>query len=294
MHPLDNRMVGGILHRGRNGAWHGSFEGVHDPEGLERAVEALSQAGVEGLAVIGGNGSLTGGLRLAELGVKVVGIPATIDNDVRCTDMAIGMDTALNTALEAIDRIKDTATSLQRAHVIEVMGRDCGYPALISAIAGGAEAVLVSEFELRPEEVVGAGQTSLHRRGGGGNQALGRIHSRVHKRVRRGVRITPDGARARPAGWVPERIRPGVGEPHGNRRRQGARRGRVRGDDRAAGPPDGTHPAERSGREITSPRPGHVRVGRGADRTTGGDVVPVDPADEESSGRTSSRIELEL
>jgi 6-phosphofructokinase 1 len=156
MHPLDNRMVGGILHRGGTVLGTARSREFTTPEGLERAVKALSQAGVEGLALIGGNGSLTGGLRLAELGVKVVGIPATIDNDVRCTDMAIGVDTALNTALEAIDRIKDTATSHQRAHVIEVMGRDCGYLALISAIAGGAEAVLVPEFKPRPEEIMRA------------------------------------------------------------------------------------------------------------------------------------------
>jgi 6-phosphofructokinase 1 len=106
--------------------------------------------------VIGGEGSLTGALRLEERGVKVVGIPATIDNDVWGTDTAIGVDTALNTALDAIDRIKDTASSHQRAHVVEVMGRRCGYLALMSAIAGGAEAVLVPEFVPRPQEIMRA------------------------------------------------------------------------------------------------------------------------------------------
>jgi 6-phosphofructokinase 1 len=95
-------------------------------------------------------------LRLEEQGVKVIGIPATIDNDVWGTDTAIGVDTALNTALESIDRIKDTASSHQRAHVVEVMGRNCGYLALMSAIAGGAEAVLIPEFEPRPEEIMHA------------------------------------------------------------------------------------------------------------------------------------------
>ncbi|MBA2714824.1 MAG: 6-phosphofructokinase, partial [Rubrobacteraceae bacterium] len=108
----------------------------------------------EGLVVIGGNGSLTGGLRLAELGVKVAGVPATIDNDVWGTDSAIGVDTALNTALEAIDRIKDTASSHQRAHIVEVMGRGSVYLALMSAIAGGAEAAVVPEFEPRPEALL--------------------------------------------------------------------------------------------------------------------------------------------
>jgi 6-phosphofructokinase 1 len=95
-------------------------------------------------------------MRLGERGVAVVGLPATIDNDVWGTDTAIGVDTALNTALEAIDRIKDTAGSHRRAHVVEVMGRDCGYLALMSAIAGGAEAVLVPEVEPRPEEIMSA------------------------------------------------------------------------------------------------------------------------------------------
>jgi 6-phosphofructokinase 1 len=93
-------------------------------------------------------------LRLAELGVKVAGVPATIDNDVWGTDTAIGVDTALNTALEAIDRIKDTASSHQRAHVVEVMGRESGYLALMSSIAGGAEAAVVPEFEPRPEALL--------------------------------------------------------------------------------------------------------------------------------------------
>ena len=93
-------------------------------------------------------------VRLQELGIAVLGIPATIDNDVWGTEVAIGVDTALNTALEAIDRIKDTASSHRRAHIVEVMGRNCGYLALMSAIAGGAEAVLVPEFEPHPEALL--------------------------------------------------------------------------------------------------------------------------------------------
>jgi 6-phosphofructokinase 1 len=152
--PLGNRMVGGILHRGGTVLGTARSTEFATPEGQERAVRRLADAGVEGLVVIGGNGSLTGGLRLEERGVKVVGIPATIDNDVWGTDTAIGVDTALNTALESIDRIKDTASSHQRAHVVEVMGRDCGYLALMSAIAGGAEAAVVPEFEPRPEALL--------------------------------------------------------------------------------------------------------------------------------------------
>jgi len=151
---LDNRKVGGILQRG--GTVLGTARSMEfaTPEGQELAASRLQKAGVEGLVVIGGEGSLTGALRLQERGVKVVGIPATIDYDVFATDTAIGVDTALNTALEAIDRIKDTASSHQRAHVVEVMGRRCGYLALMSAIAGGAEVVLIPEFEAKPQEIM--------------------------------------------------------------------------------------------------------------------------------------------
>jgi 6-phosphofructokinase 1 len=158
--PLSNRMVGGILQRGGTVLGTARSTEFATPEGQELAARKLEKAGVEGLVVIGGEGSLTGALRLHERGVKVVGIPATIDNDVWGTDTAIGVDTALNTALEAIDRIKDTASSHQRAHVVEVMGRRCGYLALMSAIAGGAEAVLVPEFEPRREEIMRAFQKS--------------------------------------------------------------------------------------------------------------------------------------
>jgi 6-phosphofructokinase 1 len=154
--PLSNRGVGGILQKGGTVLGTARSTEFATPEGQELAVRRLEEAGVEGLVVIGGEGSLTGALRLQERGIKVVGIPATIDNDVWGTDTAIGVDTALNTALEAIDRIKDTASSHQRAHVVEVMGRRCGYLALMSAIAGGAEAVLVPEFEPRAEQIMRA------------------------------------------------------------------------------------------------------------------------------------------
>jgi 6-phosphofructokinase 1 len=147
---LNNRRVGGILQRGGTVLGTARSPQFATHEGQELGASRLQKAGVEGLVVIGGEGSLTGASRLQERGVKVVGIPATIDNDVFGTDTAIGVDTALNTALEAIDRIKDTASSHQRAHLVEVMGRRCGYLALMSAIAGGAEVVLVPEFEAKP------------------------------------------------------------------------------------------------------------------------------------------------
>jgi 6-phosphofructokinase 1 len=133
IYPMDRRRLGGIIHRGGTVLGTERSAEFATPEGQRSAAGKLAEAEVEGLVVIGGNGSLTGGLRLAELGVKVAGVPATIDNDVWGTDTAIGVDTAL----EAIDRIKDTASSHQRAHVVEVMGRDSGYLALMSSIAGG-------------------------------------------------------------------------------------------------------------------------------------------------------------
>jgi 6-phosphofructokinase 1 len=153
--PIDRRRLGGIIGRGGTVLGTERSKEFQTPEGQQAAVCRLEEAKVEGLVVIGGEGSLTGAMKLSELGVKVVGIPATIDNDVWGTEIAIGVDTALNTALETIDRIKDTASSHHRAHVIEVMGRDCGYLALMSAIAGGAEAVLVPEFEPDPEDLIG-------------------------------------------------------------------------------------------------------------------------------------------
>jgi len=154
IYPMDRRRLGGIIHRGGTVLGTERSAEFATPEGQRRAAGKLAEAEVEGLVVIGGEGSLTGALKLEELGVKVVGIPATIDNDVWGTDTAIGVDTALNTALGAIDRIKDTASSHHRAHVVEVMGRNSGYLALMSGIAGGAEAVLVPEFEPRPEALL--------------------------------------------------------------------------------------------------------------------------------------------
>jgi 6-phosphofructokinase 1 len=150
---LDRRAVGGIMGRG------GTFLGTNRcPEfrtekGRRQALRNLNRLAVDGLTVIGGNGSLTGALELHRMGFPVVGIPATIDNDVNGTDIAIGVDTALNTILDAIDRIKDTASSHQRAFLIETMGRNSGYLALNSGLAGGAELVLIPEVETPLEKV---------------------------------------------------------------------------------------------------------------------------------------------
>jgi 6-phosphofructokinase 1 len=153
MVDLNDRSVGGIVGQG------GTFLGTaRAPEfktlkGQREALRNLNQAVVEGLVVIGGNGSLCGALALHELGFPVIVIPATIDNDVGGTDIAIGVDTALNTILDAIDKIKDTASSHQRSFLIEVMGRNSGYLALKSGVAGGAEAVLIPEVETPLEDL---------------------------------------------------------------------------------------------------------------------------------------------
>lgn len=154
IYPMDRRRLGGIMQRGGTVLGTERSAEFATPEGQRRAAGMLDEAGIEGLVVIGGNGSLTGASKLVELGTPVVGVPASIDNDVWGTDTAIGVDTALNTALEAIDRLKDTASSHHRAQVVEVMGRDCGYLALMSAIAGGAEAAVVPEFEPQPEALL--------------------------------------------------------------------------------------------------------------------------------------------
>jgi 6-phosphofructokinase 1 len=123
-------------------------------QGVRKAVQNLQREGIEGLITIGGDGTFRGASALAEVGdIKVIGIPGTIDNDVYGTDYSIGFDTAINTALDAIDKIRDTAESLQRPFFIEVMGRSRGFIALNVGVAGGAEDILIPETETRIEEL---------------------------------------------------------------------------------------------------------------------------------------------
>lgn len=151
--PLPARRVGGILQHG--GTFLGSARSATFPteEGQQTALKQIEKAKIDGLVVIGGNGSIAGGWGLVERGVAVIGIPATIDNDVYGTDICLGVDTALNIVLEAIDRIRTTASSLQTGFLVEVMGRDSGYLALMSGLAGGAEAIVIPEVETTAEEV---------------------------------------------------------------------------------------------------------------------------------------------
>jgi 6-phosphofructokinase 1 len=153
--PLGTRDVGGIIQRGGTILGSARSEEFKTEKGQIQAVRSLNEEGVEGLIVIGGNGTQTGSFALHKLGFPVVGIASTIDNDLYGSDITIGVDTALNIALEAIDRLKITASSHQRAFLIEVMGRKCGYLALMAAIAGGAEYVVLPEIETDPEEIAG-------------------------------------------------------------------------------------------------------------------------------------------
>ncbi|WP_298439134.1 6-phosphofructokinase [Geobacter sp.] len=150
---LDNKAVSGILHRGGTFLQSARSPEFRTPEGQQQALAILKELGIEGLVVLGGDGSLTGALALHRLGFPVVGIPASIDNDIPCTDMAIGVDTALNNIIYSVDCIKDTASSHARAFVIEVMGRNSGYLASIAAIATGAEYALVPEREYDLAEI---------------------------------------------------------------------------------------------------------------------------------------------
>jgi 6-phosphofructokinase 1 len=150
---LGDRDVGGILHRGGTMLGSARCKEFETEAGRTQALEQLAKAGVDALVVIGGNGSQAGANALVVAGFTVVGVGSTIDNDVRGADISIGVDTALGVALESIDRLKVTASSHRRAFVIEVMGRKSGYLALMSGIAGGAEAIVIPEEPATVEEV---------------------------------------------------------------------------------------------------------------------------------------------
>jgi 6-phosphofructokinase 1 len=147
------RSVAGIIQHGGTVLGSARCPEFMTEEGRAKAVRELNQRDIDAVVVIGGNGSQAGALALAQMGIQVVGVASTIDNDLVGSDITIGVDTALNIALEAIDRLKTTASSHQRAFLVEVMGRKCGYLALMSGIAGGAEVVVIPEIETSPEEV---------------------------------------------------------------------------------------------------------------------------------------------
>ncbi|MCX5771035.1 MAG: 6-phosphofructokinase [Candidatus Hydrogenedentes bacterium] len=153
--PLQVRSVSGIIGRGGTILGTARCKEFFEPQGRAKAAAQLKNCGIEGLVVIGGDGSYQGAQKLhAEHGIRCIGIPGTIDNDIGGTDFTIGYDTALNTAVEAIDRIRDTAASHDRIFFVEVMGRNSGYLAMMAGIAGGAEEILVPETPTDINELI--------------------------------------------------------------------------------------------------------------------------------------------
>ena len=151
--PLGARNVGGILERGGTVLGSARAPEFAEQAGQTRALHKLRNQGVDALIIIGGNGSQTGAAALSTCGLPVVGVASTIDNDLPGTDVTIGVDTALNVALEAIDRLKVTGSSHGRGFIVETMGRDCGYLALMAGLAGGAEMIVIPEVPTEPDEV---------------------------------------------------------------------------------------------------------------------------------------------
>lgn len=145
--------VGDIIHRGGTILLSARCEEFKTEQGRRKAAFVLKEAGIDGLVVIGGDGSFKGAYALDQLGIPSIGVPGTIDNDIAGTQFTIGFDTALNTVLDAVDKIRDTATSHERTFVIEVMGRDAGDIALWAGLAGGAETILIPEDPYRIEDI---------------------------------------------------------------------------------------------------------------------------------------------
>lgn len=165
---LNARSVSGIINRGGTILKTVRCAEIKSASGMKRAVDTLKEIGVDGLVIIGGDGSLAAGNALSKHGVNVVNIPASIDNDVYGTDETVGFDTALDTAVDAVDKIRDTATSHERIFIVEVMGREHGFLALSIGVAAGAEFVLIPEMRYDLSAICGKlkearqrGKTSL-------------------------------------------------------------------------------------------------------------------------------------
>ncbi|ART77293.1 ATP-dependent 6-phosphofructokinase [Sutcliffiella horikoshii] len=152
---LELGSVGDIIHRGGTVLYTARSEEFKTLEGQQKGIEQLKKHGIEGLVVIGGDGSYRGAQKLTEHGFPCIGLPGTIDNDIAGTDYTIGFNTALHTVIDAIDKIRDTATSHERTFIIEVMGRHAGDIALWAGLAGGAETIIIPEIGFKLEDVVG-------------------------------------------------------------------------------------------------------------------------------------------
>jgi len=150
---LGIREVGGILQRGGTILQTARSKYFREPAGQMEAVRQINHAEIDALIIAGGDGSLNGGSMLVQHGIPVIGVPASIDNDIYGTDMCIGVDTALNTIVDAIDKIRDTASSHNRAFLVETMGRASGYLAIQAGIVTGAELVLIPESDIKPDAV---------------------------------------------------------------------------------------------------------------------------------------------
>ncbi len=151
--PMDLRSVGDIIHRGGTKLQTARCEEFKTDDGFNRALTTLKKYEIDGVVVIGGDGSFRGAKKLSEAGINAIGIPGTIDNDLQYTDKTIGFDTALNTVALAITNLRDTSSSHGRANIIEVMGRNCGDLALYAGLAGGADAIVVPERDADIETI---------------------------------------------------------------------------------------------------------------------------------------------
>ena len=142
---MESTSVSDTINRGGTILYTARCKEFTTPEGQQRGAEICRKHGIDGMVVIGGDGSFKGAGKLSALGINTIGLPGTIDLDIACTDYTIGFDTAVNTAMEAIDKIRDTSTSHERCSIVEVMGRNAGYIALWCGIANGAEDILLPE-----------------------------------------------------------------------------------------------------------------------------------------------------
>jgi 6-phosphofructokinase 1 len=179
--PMDARSVGGILQRGGTILLTSRSKRFMEPTGQRDAIRKMNEAGIDALIIIGGEGSMNGAYALSQHGIKVIGIPGSIDNDIWGTNIAIGTDTAMNTIMEAVDKLRDTASSHQRAFLVETMGRNSGYLAVMAGIVCGAEVVLIPEVPITSEEVAMAIEDAYKR---------GKTHAIIINAEGSGIRTT--------------------------------------------------------------------------------------------------------
>lgn len=168
--PLDSRAVSDILQKGGTILQSARCPEFKTPEGQAKAKARLEKLGLNGLVIVGGDGSFRGARVLNQMGFLTVGIPGTIDNDIGCTDYSIGFDTAVNTVLDAMNKIRDTASSHNRVYVVEVMGKNSGFIAVAAGLTGGAEAILIPENPVNLDDICKIILT---------NTKLGKAHSIV-------------------------------------------------------------------------------------------------------------------